>query len=192
MLDTQSRQSAQRSHERYLRLIAFIIHQYLTVGYALILTFRQAVTGTLNDSEQSLKDQFYQGRQATAGLVGQVVRRADVYVDVLGQIETNVSEMAIGDEQKIVRIRQLLDRKRLSSEQLAADQQRLMELKTVNQPVADRDDYYNTLEKESLRLQARTAGIAQVLVFDESPPARDGRIVDPLAAIRHFQAHREN
>lgn len=190
VLDTQSRQSAQRNHERYLRLIAFIIHQYLTVGDALILTFRQAVTATLNDCEQSLKDQLYQGRQATAGLVGQVVRRADVHVDVLGQIETIVSEVAIGDEQKIARIRQLLDRKRLSSEQLTADQQRLLELKTVNQPVADRDDYYNTLEKESLRLQARAAGIVQVLVFDESPLARDGRLVDLLAAVRHYQAHR--
>lgn len=190
VLDTQSRQSAERGHERYLRLIAFIVHQYLTVGDALILTFRQAVTATINDCEQTLKDQLYQSRQATAGLVSQVVRRADVYLDVLGQIETIVGEEAVGDEQKVTRIRQLLDHKRLGRDQLAADQQRLSELKTLNQPLTDRDDYYNMLEKESLRLQARAAGIVQVLVFDESPPAATGRLVDLLTAIGYYQAHR--
>ena len=64
VLDTQSKQSSQRSHERYLRLIAFIVHQYLSVGDALILTFRQAVTGMLNASEQSLKP----GRRSGATL----------------------------------------------------------------------------------------------------------------------------
>lgn len=187
VLDTQSKQSSQRIHERYLRLIAFIVHQYLTVGDALILTFRQAVTTTLNDCEQLLKEQLYQSRQATAGLVGQVVRRSDTHIDALSQIETIVDNQAVSDSQKVVQIRQLLNHKRVSPEQLAADRQRLLNLKTINQPVADRDDYYNALERESLRLQTRVAGIVQVLVFDDTTPVVDGRIADLLAAIHYYQ-----
>ncbi len=38
MLDNRSTLVADRTHERYLRLLAFIIHQYMSVGDALILT----------------------------------------------------------------------------------------------------------------------------------------------------------
>ena len=34
VLDTRSKQTSGRVHERYLRLIAFVVHQYLTVGDA--------------------------------------------------------------------------------------------------------------------------------------------------------------
>jgi len=48
-------QLAERVHERYLRLIAFITHQYLTVGDALILTLNKAVASVLNGCETTLK-----------------------------------------------------------------------------------------------------------------------------------------
>ncbi len=187
VLDTQSKQSSQRTHERYLRLIAFIVHQYLTVGDALIITFRQAVTSTLNESEQTLKEQLFQSRQATAGLVGQVVRRSDAHIDALSRIETIVHNEAADDRLKVTQIRQLLDNKRVGSDQLATDKQRLLNLKNINQPLADRDDYYNALEKESLRLQARVAGIVQVLVFDDTTPVGDGQVTHLLAALHCFQ-----
>lgn len=190
VLDTQSKQSSQRIHERYLRLIAFIVYQYLSVGDALILTFRQAVTTTLNDCEQTIKEQLYQSRQATAGLVGQVVRRSDTHIDALSRIETIVDNQTVSDNQKVAQIRQLLNHKRVNPEQLAADKQRLLSLKALNQPVADRDDFYNALEKESLRLQTRVSGIVQGLVFDDTAPDSDGRIADILAAIRYYQDHR--
>lgn len=190
VLDTQSKQSAQRSHERYLRLIAFIVHQYLSVGDALILTFRQAVTTLLNDCEELLKEQLYQSRQTTAGLVGQVVRRTDTYLNALGRIESIVSNETVGDAEKITQIRELLDYKQINSEELAADKQRLLALKTVNQPIADRDDFYNALEKESLRLQVRVSTIVQVLVFDHSSQASPGRLTDLLVAIDHYQERR--
>lgn len=159
VLDTQSKQSSQHSHERYIRLIAFIVHQYLSVGDAFVLTFRQAVTSILNVSEQILKEQLYLSRQATAGLVGQVVRRSDAHIDALSRIETIVDDQRVSDGQKVLQIRELLGRKRVSADELETDRQRLQHLKTVNQPVVDRDDYYNMLEKESLKLQVRVAGI---------------------------------
>ena len=133
VLDTQSKQSAQRQSERYLRLIAFLVHQYLSVGDALILTFRQAVTTLLNECEQVLKDELYESRQTTAGLVGQVVRRSDTHVDALSQIETIIDDGTLGDNRKVEQIRQLFQQKRLNRQQLTTDKQQLHQLKTLNQ-----------------------------------------------------------
>ena len=91
------------------------------------------------------------------------------------------------DEQKVTQIRELLSRKRVSADELEADRKRLHNLKTVNQPIVDRDDYYNMLEKESLKLQVRVAGIVQELVFEEAGAVSNGPIGDMLAALRYFQ-----
>lgn len=187
VLDTQSKQSSQRNHERYLRLIAFIVHQYLSVGDALVLTFRQAVTTMLNASEQTLKEQLYLSRQATASLVGQVVRRSDAYIDALSRIETIVGDEKVSDGQKVTQIREILGRKRVRADELETDRQRLQNLKTVNQPVVDRDDYYNMLEKGSLKLQVRVASIVQELVFEDAVSVSNGPIGDMLTALQYFQ-----
>ncbi len=182
VLDNRSGQLAERVHERYLRLLAFITHQYLSVGDALILTLNKAVASTLNGCEQNLKEQHYQSRYATAGLVGQVSRRSDLHIDALTEIERTVELTDWSSDQKIDHIRELLSRKRLGGQQLLTDKQRLTELKTLNQPLAERTDFYLVLEKVSLRLQARVSGLVQVLVFEH-------HTAQPhlLTAIRYFQ-----
>ena len=182
VLDNRSVQLAERVHERYLRLIAFITYQYLTVGDALILTLNKAVASVLNGCETTLKEQYYQSRYTTAGLVSQVSRRADLHIDVLTEIEQTVERTDWINDRKVEHIRLLLGKKRLNPEQLTADKDRLTELKTINQPIQERADYYLALEKASLRLQVRVSAIAQVLVFD-------AHTAQPqlLAALRHFQ-----
>ncbi|GAB4020413.1 hypothetical protein [Spirosoma koreense] len=79
---------AQSIHERqvYVRVygqgpgkgFTFITHQYLHAADALIQTLNKAVAGALIDCVDNLKEQYYQSRQATASLVGQVSRRAAV------------------------------------------------------------------------------------------------------------------
>ena len=183
VLDTQSKQTVQRTSERYLRLIAFIIHQYLSVGDALVLTLRQAVTNILNECEQTLKDEQFESRYANAQLVHRVTRRSDIHIQALVQIEEIVDLPGLEAAQKIDQIRDLFQRHRLSGIDLQTDKERLIDLKTVNQSIHDRDDFYDTLERASLKLQTRVAGVVQALVFDEqsSPPAL-------VAALRLFQA----
>ena len=184
VLDNRSEQLAERVHEqRYLRLLAFITHQYLSVGDALILTLNKAVASTLNACEHNLKEQssITKGRYATAGLVGQVSRRSDLHVDALTEIERTVELSDWSSDQKIEHIRELLSSKRLGSQQLLADKQRLTELKTLNQPLAERTHFYLVLEKASLRLQARVSGLVQVLVFEHHTAQSH-----LLTAIRYF------
>ncbi|WP_229365766.1 DUF4158 domain-containing protein [Fibrisoma montanum] len=166
VLDNRSARMVGRVHERYLRLIAFIIHQYLSVGDALILTLLKAVAGVLNDCQEQLKEQYFQSRHGTAGLVGQVGRRSQVHIDALTEIDQTLNKINWTSDQKIEHIRQVLGKKRLASEQLAADQQRVAELQAINQPVHERTDYYAALEKASYRLQLRVSGIVQALAFD--------------------------
>lgn len=166
VIDNRSVHLAGRIHERYLRLLAFIIHQYLCVGDALILTLQKAVVLVLNDCEEKLKEQYYQSRQVTASLVGQVSRRADIHIDVLAQIEGIIDQSDLNGEQKVDLIRASLLRKRITAQELLADKQRVGELQTVNQPIQERSDYYLALEKASYRLQIRVSAIVQTLAFD--------------------------
>lgn len=93
-------------------------------------------------------------------------RRSDVHIDALTEIEQTVDKLDWTSDLKISFIRQILDRKRLTNGQLLADKQRVAELKTINQPIDERTDYYQALEKASFRLQLRVSAIVQVLQFD--------------------------
>uniref|UniRef100_UPI0035C97D4D Tn3 family transposase n=1 Tax=uncultured Fibrella sp. TaxID=1284596 RepID=UPI0035C97D4D len=191
VLDTRSAQSVERLGERYLRLIAFIVYQYLTVGDALVLSFQQAVTALVNEGEQELKETLYAERQGLALLVGQVIRRSDTHLMVLAKIEAVLTEAGLTDEQKVRQIEQLINQQPISVEQRRVDKQRLEEVRSVNQPLVERDDYYDALEKISLRLQTRVARLVAVLVFDDETPTRSGWLADLLVAIRHMQTHQE-
>jgi hypothetical protein len=167
VLDNRSVQLAEReATDRYLYLLAFVTHQYLRVGDALVLTLYKAVSGVFNDCEQQLKEDYFQQRQTTATLVGQMNRRSDVHIDALTEIEQTMSNGQWNNDEKIARIEQILTRKRLTATELLADRQRVVELRTLNQPIAERSDYYLSLEKASHRLQLRVSAIIQTLVFD--------------------------
>ena len=182
VLNNPSTYLVERLYERYLRLLAFITHQYLSVGDALILTLNKAVSGLLTDCEEKLKQEYYQSRQATASLVGQVSRRSTQHIDVLTHIEQIIDQAALDDHQKVEQIRATLSRKKMTSAELLADQQRVGELQGINQPIQERSDYYLALEKSSFRLQLRVSAIVQTLTFDEqtSHPHL-------LAAVHYYQ-----
>lgn len=182
VLNSPSAYLADRLYERYLRLLAFITHQYLSVGDALVLTLKKAVVGMLNGCEEKVKQQFYQNRQATASLVGQVSRRSAMHIGVLAQIESIVGQSELDDSQKVAQIRGVLSQKRLTAEELSADRQRVSDLQFINQPVQERSDYYLALEKVSFRLQIRVSAIVQALVFD---PATSHP--HTLRAVQYFQ-----
>ena len=182
VLDNRSVHLAGRVHERYLRLLAFITHQYLSVGDALILTLQKAVVLVINDCERTVRDQYYQSRQSTASLIGQVSRRSDVHIDVLAQIEAIMEQADLTHSQKVEQIRASLLRKRITANELQADKLRVGELQTVNLPVQERSDYYLALEKASVRLQIRVSAIVQTLAFD--PVTSRPHL---LGAVRYFQ-----
>lgn len=185
VLDNRSTLMVERLNERYLPLLAFVTHQYLLVGDSLLLTLQKAVTTTVNSCEQQLKEQYYLSRYVTAQLVHQVGQRSETHIAVLSSIERIVEQPETTDGQKVEQIKALLQLKKLTEASLLQDQLRLTELRTINLPVHEREDFYLALEKASLRLQVRVASIVQELVFDSytSHPHL-------LATIHHFQTKR--
>lgn len=155
VLESRSSQPLRRTNEYYLQLIAFVIHQYFSLGDALILTLNNAVTATFNEAEERLKDQYYQNRYANAQLVHQVSRRSNTHIDALSTIENIVENQQTNDTQKVIQIKELLNQKRVNKPALNEDQQRLKDLKTVNQSIYEREDYYQSLEKESIKAVKR-------------------------------------
>ena len=182
VLDNQSSQVLKRVNEHYLQLIAFVIHQYFSLGDALILTLNSAVTSTFNDAEDRLKEEHYKNRFVNAQLANQITRRSTTHIDALGDIETIIENVQTDDSQKVEQIRQLIVQKRVKKSALDEDQQRLIELKKVNQPISNRDDYYKSLEKESIKLQNRVTHIVVALVFDIEKSQED-----ICQAVTYFQ-----
>jgi hypothetical protein len=173
VIDNQVFQVADRTTMRYLLLIAFIIHQYYQLGDALIITFNQAVLGALGDCETQIKESLYEGRLSTAKLVNAVTIRSRNHIDILQEVDRIIHDSALEATQKVALIDQLLEQKKLSATILTLDGQRLTDLKTVNSRINEREDFFETLEKVSVKLQVRVSDIVKVLVADTQTSQKD-------------------
>lgn len=181
----RSTQSINRVNEYYLQPIAFVIHQYFSFGDALTITLINAVTSTFKDAEEQLKEQNYQNRHAHAQLVHQVSRRSSAHVNTLDSIENIVDDEQTGDTQKVQQIKQLFHQKQINKIALDEDKLRLDALRKINQPVYEQDDYYQFIEKESVKLQNRVSNIVIGLVFDTTTSQKD-----IAEAVLYFQQNR--
>jgi TnpA family transposase len=182
VIDNQIFQVADRDNTRYLLLVSFIIHQYYQLGDALVLTFNQAVTSAVNDCENKIKESLFENRMNTSRLVSSVSIRSVTHIDVLSEVERIIHDQVMEASQKVELIDELLRKRKVSSQVLLEDQQRLNNLKLVNQRISDREDYYQALEKGSLRLQIRVSDLIKVLAFDFETSQKQ-----LLDAIDYFQ-----
>jgi len=164
---------ARRGNDKYLLLIAFVIHQYLSLGDALILTLLNTLSSCLNNCENRIKEQLYRQRYQTASLVGQVTKRNEVHIDVLGMIEKIANDDSLDDGNKVSQIKNIITRKRINPVALDEDHQHVLSLQATQQKVQQGQELYGQLEKESIYLQNRVSALLQCLVFDESSSQTD-------------------
>ena len=118
----------------------------------------------------------------TSRLVSSVSVRSVTHIDVLTEVERIIHDQVMEASQKVELIDELLRKRKVSSQVLLEDQQRLNNLKLVNQRISDREDYYQALEKGSLRLQIRVSDLIKVLAFDFETSQKQ-----LLDAIDYFQ-----
>jgi hypothetical protein len=144
---------ARRGTDKYLLLIAFVIHQYLSLGDALILTMLNTLSNCLNNCDNCIKEQLYRQRYQTASLVGQVTKRNKVHIDVLGLIEKIANDDSIDDGSKVLQIKSVIKNKRINSVILEEDHQQVLSLQATQQKVQQGQELYRQLEKESVYLQ---------------------------------------
>jgi TnpA family transposase len=185
VLDSRSANVARRGTDRYLLLVAFAVHQYLSLGDALVLTMLNALSSCLNNCDSRIKEEHFQQRHQTASLVGRVARRNQDHIDALGLIERVANDGTLDDTAKVFQIRAIIDRKKISPSTLGEDHTQLASLRETQQKVQQGQELYGQLEKESIYLQNRISASLICLVFDEATSQ-----TDIWQAVRYFQEKR--
>jgi TnpA family transposase len=173
VLDTKNSNMARRGDDRYLLLLAFVLHQYLSLGDALALTLLHATTTSLNNCATNSREQVYQQRHHTADLVKQVTHRNRIHLGALGMIKKIANDKQLPDSLKVLRIQDIVNEKKLDQPSLDQDEAKVALLQSTQQKLQDEQEFYRHLEKESISLQNRVSLLLQHLVFDEQSSQPD-------------------
>ena len=172
VIDTQTSQLKINAAHRNLWLIAFIIHQYLSLGDALVITLHRAVTNALSVCGRQLKEDYFRQSRLNTQLATQVSSRNSNHITVLQKIEAIVNDAALSNENKVLQIQSLYHQMQVNSDQLQEDRKRLQMLTEIQQARQDNEDYYLVLEKQSIKLQNRVSAIVEHLVLMKPLPVR--------------------
>ncbi len=159
VIDTQTTQLKNNLSQRNLWLIAFIIHQYFSLGDALVLTFKKAVRMAMHSSENRQQEKYWKQKPVRTRLTSSISARGITYAEMLAEIEKISNDGLLTAEVKILHIQHLYQQKRISGKGLAVDIDRFKELQILNQTHQDNQDYYQELEKISFRLQLKLSNI---------------------------------
>ena len=113
VIDTQTAQLKNNLSQRNLWLIAFIIHQYFSLGDALILTFQKAVKSALNGSDNRQQGNYWNSKPVRTKLTATVSSRGISHAEMLAQIERISNEILLTADVKIAQIQELYRQKKV-------------------------------------------------------------------------------
>jgi Domain of unknown function (DUF4158)/Tn3 transposase DDE domain len=187
VIDTQTAQLKNNLSQRNLWLIAFIIHQYFSLGDALILTFQKAVKMALNSSEHHQQGNYWNTKPVRTKLTATVSFRGISHAEMLTEIERISNEILLTAEIKIAQIQELYRQKKIDKNTLSLDIERIKELQELNSSTQNNDDYYKELEKVSFRLQLKLSGMLEYLQFSMQNTNHP-----LLKSITYFQENKAN
>ena len=167
--------------DRYLHLLAFIAHQYYRLQDNLVDVLLASLRSFHHGARREHKEQCYARReQQNEALKALLSRLERGLVGTLATIGSITEDRALGDAEKVIRIRALLALR--ETRRLLEEEDPVAELKASLVSELDEDDYYKILESKSVRIQNRVSPIPKALAFQGDPGAR--RLVD---AIEHFK-----
>lgn len=143
--------SRRTDEDRYLHLIAFIVHQFFRLQDLLADALLISVQNTLNVVQREHKEKYYEERKLKNSSLQKIVDSIDKNViSVLADIKGIVYQANFDDTNKINLIKQLLQdtepQKNLVVEQI-------VELKNSTNSVLQDKDSYSILELKSVKLQ---------------------------------------
>lgn len=169
-------QVARRADEdRYLHVVAFVVHQYYRLQDNLIDVLLSSVQSYQNSAQREHKEQRYASRAQHNQLIKTLLRYLDE--DVLGifrEIQGITDAETLSDTEKVRLIGRALQ---------GLDEQGLTTLRTELATELSNEDYFTLLEARSMRIQNRVSPILKALGFQRETSA------EPLfAAIKFFKA----
>jgi hypothetical protein len=150
--------------ERHLHLLCCIAHQYFHLHDLLMDVLLMAVQSTRRVCQREHQDQYYVERtdrqQAVQSLVENVERAV---CDPLAEIERIAFQKQLAAREKVQLIQNVL---RKQDEERHALQDQMTRLKEDLQHQRQECGYYAVLERKSVKLQNKVAGILQQVRFE--------------------------
>ena len=156
--------------DRYLHLLAFIMHQFYRRHDAMIEVIVKTMQGAVNTAQRDHKATTYERRESTTQLIQTFLSQLDdSFLTVLSTIQHIVQQANLDDAQKIQQIKSTLKRHHPTTQGTLELLPPLRE--QVTRELAD-TSYYHMLETKGGRIVRRLAPVVKALTFQAEPGAQ--------------------
>ncbi len=164
IIKTRVFQISRRENNKYLLLIAFVIHQYYTLNDVLIDILIAAAQTIMNTSFREHKELFYEARQSKQQTAIKVSQNYRDTLTALKKIKETIYGPGLIAEEKLKMIYVLISEQEALYSQI---EEQLDLLEKESSRIVKDDDYYDILESKSVKLQNRVSKIIKHVVFDK-------------------------
>lgn len=163
----------------YLHLLAFIQHQfYLRQDYFVDITLKH-VQSTKNTAKKQLNESDQLTRAEKRKAIRHLTKSRKSSRVLIDEISRITKSSQFSDSEKIVQVNTLLNE--YEKQQNEQEQNKIKLLEDSLDRMEKDKDYYDILEKLSVKLQLRISDILKALIFNEK--SSDKQLLD---AIEHF------
>ncbi|MBI1954504.1 MAG: DUF4158 domain-containing protein, partial [Proteobacteria bacterium] len=149
--------------DKYLHLIAFVVHQFFRLQDLLIDAFLTAVQNNIHGVDREYKELYYEGRKEKNESFKKLFDYLETNLFALSVIKDIVHAPDLSDGEKIKRIQSVLS----EHEQRRSEvKERIALFKKESEKALKEADFYSILEAKSIKLQNRVSEIVKHIDFD--------------------------
>jgi TnpA family transposase len=156
--------------ERYLYLLSFIIHQYYSAQDVLLDIIILSVQAARNKAAAQHQETTFAMRKTKAQALSTLIMNVKTQQEIVKEIRSILAISGTSSEEKINRIKQLFIQPKKQIEPIDTA---LNVLREEAAQITNDTDYYNILEKNSVKLQNRVSDIVKHVTFDEASSQKD-------------------
>lgn len=165
--------------ERYLYLLAFISHQYYTLQDLLIDVLIPSVAGAENHTNKKQQENMFLLRKARSQTIESVISSFLTDKQLIKGVKSILESKELPANEKVRSLQMLFEGNNKQDEDLES---KATQLQKENKRILKDEDYYETLETQSLKLQNRVSEIVKRISFNE-----DESNNHIIAAVRFFK-----
>lgn len=149
--------------DRYLHLIAFVVHQFFRLQDLLIDAFLTAVQNNIHSVDREHKELYYEGRKEKNESFKKLFDYLNTNLFTLSVIKDIAHAPDLPDTEKIKRIQSVLSE---HEQQRSEIKERITFFKKESEKALKEADFYSIVEAKSIKLQNRVSEIVKHIDFD--------------------------
>lgn len=149
---------------RYLHLLAFIVYQTLKLQDMQVDILLSAVQATVNATTKEHRERYYDEREIRDNSVGHLVDNLQKgFLGTIATIKTIIANNELTADKKVADIAAIVNRREAKKTEV---KRKIDAFKRDVKNIQQGTDYYDLLEKRSVKLQNRVAAIVQQTTFN--------------------------